>query len=74
MPRRTLDDLYREHGTQPAQYVDDFVREQGGRLVTCVECGRQYVIAARKPTQRDLAGWRCGECAPREATPLEVQG
>jgi hypothetical protein len=74
MTKPTLDELHRRHGTQHAAYLDDYLKERGGRLVTCTQCSRAYVIAARKPTQRDLAGWVCGECAPREATAMEARG
>lgn len=73
MAKRTLDELYREHGTQPAQYLDDYLREKGAHLVACAARGRQLVVATR-PTRDEARRWRCGECLPRSATPLEGGG
>lgn len=73
MAKRTLDELYALLGTQPAEYLDDYLREKGAYLVACTACGRRCVVE-RKPTKREVATWRCGECAPRTKTPLETKG
>ena len=59
MPRPTLDDLHREHGTQPAPYLDDYLAEHKAHLVPCRRCGRRTVIA-RCPTIGRLPQERCG--------------
>lgn len=70
MPKPTLDELHARLGTQPAPYIDDYCAERQGHAVPCGNCGK-LVVRDRKPTKRDPAPVRCGECRPRP--PLEMQ-
>lgn len=68
-----LAELFARHGTQSAIYVEDYIREKGAHRVACTVCGCSFLVAA-KPTKREVATWRCGECSPRPVTPMEARG
>jgi hypothetical protein len=70
MPKPTLAELHAQFGTQPAPYIDDYCAERQGYPVRCPARGK-LTILDHKPTKRDPAPARCGECAPQP--PLKGQ-
>jgi len=70
MTKPTLDELHARLGTQPAEYIEEYCREHHAHAVPCGICGKLTVLD-RKPTKRQLAAVRCGDCDPRP--PLEMQ-
>jgi hypothetical protein len=74
MAKRTLAELYDLLGTQPAEYVDQFLREHRAHAATCAACGKLFVVERKPGTKAERDGLRCGECLPREATSMEARG